>query len=178
MDVVDDHLFRNGIDQTYTNWNKHGETEEPPRSYVYEHNFDMDTSNDVDTTNMNTKMTTDAAETVEMVEAVEENFIGNPDKFRELIEDAEKPLYTGCHNFTKLSAIIQLLKLKSMYGVSDKCFTELLVLIKKTCYQKETKCIVVHMRQKKHLRQWVQGILRYMHVSTIVYFTEKNTQIW
>ncbi|KAL7606445.1 hypothetical protein Lser_V15G18818 [Lactuca serriola] len=112
MDVVDDHLFRNGIDQTYTNWNKHGETKEPPRSYVYEHNFYMDTSNDVDSTNMNTELPTDAVETVEMVEVVEENFIGNPDKFRELIEDAKKPLYTGCHNFTKLSAIIQLLNLK------------------------------------------------------------------
>ncbi|KAL7597805.1 hypothetical protein Lser_V15G21659 [Lactuca serriola] len=112
VDVVDDHLFRNGIDQTYTNWNKHGETEEPPRSYVYEHNFDMDTSNVVDSTNMNIEMPTDAAETLEMVEDVEENFIGNPDKFREPIEDAEKPLYTGCLNFTKLSAIIQLLNLK------------------------------------------------------------------
>ena len=68
-------------------------------------------------------MPIDVAETVEMVEAVEENFIGNPKKFRELIEDAGKPLYKGCPNFTKLSAIIQLLNLKSKYGVSDMCFT-------------------------------------------------------
>ncbi|XP_023747773.1 uncharacterized protein LOC111895950 [Lactuca sativa] len=61
-------------------------------------------------------MPTDAAENLDMVEAVEENFSGNPDKFRELIEDAEKPLYTGCLNFTKLSAINQLLNLKSKYG--------------------------------------------------------------
>ena len=123
MDVVDDHLFRSGIDQTYTNWNKHGETEEPPRNYIYEHNFDIDTSYVVDSMNMNTEMPADAAETVEMVEAVEENFIGNPEKFSELIEDAEKPLYKECPNFTKLSAVIQLLNLKSKYGVSDKCFT-------------------------------------------------------
>nr|KAJ0227952.1 hypothetical protein LSAT_V11C100036590 [Lactuca sativa] len=90
----------------------------------------MGTSNVVDSMSMNTEMPTDDVETVEMVEVVEENFIGNPDKFRELIEDVEKPLYTECHNFTKLSAINQLLNLKSKYGVSDKCFTELLVLIK------------------------------------------------
>ncbi|KAL7594807.1 hypothetical protein Lser_V15G29251 [Lactuca serriola] len=57
----------------------------------------MDRPNDVDSTNMITEMPIDAAETVEMVEAV---------------EDAEKPLYIRCHNFTKLSAIIQLLNLK------------------------------------------------------------------
>lgn len=53
----------------------------------------MDTSYIVDSTNMNTEMVVDVAETVEMVEAVDENFIGNPKKFRELIEDAGKPLY-------------------------------------------------------------------------------------
>ncbi|KAI3751073.1 hypothetical protein L2E82_22100 [Cichorium intybus] len=29
-----------------------------------------------------------------------------------MLQDAEKPLYEGCPNFTKLSAIIQLLNLK------------------------------------------------------------------
>nr|KAJ0203899.1 hypothetical protein LSAT_V11C500240120 [Lactuca sativa] len=82
----------------------------------------MDTSYVVDSTNINTEMPADVAETVEMVEAVEEIFIGNPEKFRELIDD-EKPLYKGCPNFTKLSTVIQLLNLKSKYGLSDKYFT-------------------------------------------------------
>ncbi|XP_023759575.1 uncharacterized protein LOC111907998 [Lactuca sativa] len=72
----------------------------------------MDTSYVVDSTNINTEMPADVAETVEMVEAVEEIFIGNPEKFRELIDD-EKPLYKGCPNFTKLSTVIQLLNLKN-----------------------------------------------------------------
>ncbi|GJX40152.1 putative transposon, En/Spm-like protein [Tanacetum coccineum] len=44
---------------------------------------------------------------------------------------AEKPLYEGCPDFTKLSAIVKLLNLKGKYGASDKFFTELLGLIKK-----------------------------------------------
>ena len=46
-------------------------------------------------------MPKDVAETVEMVEATEDAFIRDPEKFRELINDVEKPLYKGCPNFTK-----------------------------------------------------------------------------
>lgn len=42
-----------------------------------------------------------------------------------------KPLYKGCPDFTKLSAIVKLHNLKGKYGASDKFFTELLGLIKK-----------------------------------------------
>nr|GEZ86137.1 putative transposon, En/Spm-like protein [Tanacetum cinerariifolium] len=52
-------------------------------------------------------------------------------KFQELLLDAEKPLYKGCSDFTKLSAIVKLLNLKGKYGASDKFFTELLGLLKK-----------------------------------------------
>nr|KAJ0198359.1 hypothetical protein LSAT_V11C700365270 [Lactuca sativa] len=90
----------------------------------------MDMSYVVDSTNMNIEMPADATETIGMVEVVEEIFIGNPEKFRGLIEDAEKSLYKGYPNFTKLSTIIKLLNLKTKSGVSDKCFIELLVLMK------------------------------------------------
>nr|GEV94795.1 hypothetical protein [Tanacetum cinerariifolium] len=52
-------------------------------------------------------------------------------KFQELLLDAEKPLYEGCPDFTKLSAIVKLLNLKGKYEASDKFFAELLGLIKK-----------------------------------------------
>nr|GEV58961.1 hypothetical protein [Tanacetum cinerariifolium] len=45
--------------------------------------------------------------------------------------DAEKPLYKGCPDFTKLSAIVKLLNLKGKYGAFDKFFIELLGLLKK-----------------------------------------------
>ncbi|GKA82210.1 putative transposon, En/Spm-like protein [Tanacetum coccineum] len=43
----------------------------------------------------------------------------------------KKPLYEGCPDFTKLSAIVKLLNLKGKYGASDKFFTELLGFINK-----------------------------------------------
>nr|GEU38607.1 hypothetical protein [Tanacetum cinerariifolium] len=52
-------------------------------------------------------------------------------KFQELLLDAEKPLYKGCPDFTKLSTIVKLLNLKGKYEASDKFFTKLLGLLKK-----------------------------------------------
>nr|GEV93850.1 hypothetical protein [Tanacetum cinerariifolium] len=52
-------------------------------------------------------------------------------KFQELLLDAKKPLYKGCLDFTKFSAIVKLLNLKGKYGASDNFFTELLGLLKK-----------------------------------------------
>ncbi|GJS33289.1 putative transposon, En/Spm-like protein [Tanacetum coccineum] len=75
---------------------------------------------------------TDGPATVEMVNATKDNFdVDDLVKFQELLLDAEKPLYEGCPDFTKLSAIVKLLNLKGKYGASDKFFTELLGLIKK-----------------------------------------------
>nr|KAJ0190975.1 hypothetical protein LSAT_V11C800415460 [Lactuca sativa] len=83
------------------NWTKHGEKEELPSNYVYEEDFQMDTSYFVESTNFTREMPIDVAETMKMVEATDNNFIGDPDKFRELIDYAEKPLYKGFPNFTK-----------------------------------------------------------------------------
>ncbi|XP_022039410.1 uncharacterized protein LOC110942026 [Helianthus annuus] len=118
LDEVDHHLFNKGIDPNYTRWIKHGEKDEPVKNVLHTEYFD-------------TEIPTDATETIEMVNATEDNFTEDYEKLQELLVDAEKPLYKGCPNFTKLSALVQLVNLKSKHGVSDKCFTELLVLLKK-----------------------------------------------
>ncbi|XP_076959510.1 uncharacterized protein LOC143635608 [Bidens hawaiensis] len=58
------------------------------------------------TTDFTSELPTDAAQTVNTVEATEENFTDDRDyaKFVKLIEDAEKPVYKGCPDSTKLSA--------------------------------------------------------------------------
>ena len=44
-----------------------------------------------------------------MVEdAMNDQFVDNPEKLRGLLSDAEKPLYGGCLQFTKLSSLVQL----------------------------------------------------------------------
>nr|GFA73296.1 hypothetical protein [Tanacetum cinerariifolium] len=70
--------------------------------------------------------------TVEMVNVTKDNFDKDDlVKFQELLLDAEKPLYEGRPDFTKLSVIVKLLNLKGKYGASDMFFTKLLGLIKK-----------------------------------------------
>ncbi|GKF25943.1 hypothetical protein Tco_0081837, partial [Tanacetum coccineum] len=60
---------------------------------------------------------TDGPATVEMVNATKDNLdVDDLVKFQELLLDAEKPLYEGCPDFTKLSAIVKLLNLKGKYG--------------------------------------------------------------
>nr|GEV00023.1 hypothetical protein [Tanacetum cinerariifolium] len=69
---------------------------------------------------------------VEIANATKESFDEDDlAKFQELLLDAEKPLYVGCPDVKKLSAIVKLLNLKGKYGASDKFFTELLGLLKK-----------------------------------------------
>ncbi|GJU68565.1 hypothetical protein Tco_1254824 [Tanacetum coccineum] len=89
--------------------------------FVDDTDFDMDFGSEIPT---------DGPATVEMVNATKESF-DDLAKFQELLLDAEKPLYKGCPDFTKLSAIVKLLNLKGKYGASDKFFTELLGLLKK-----------------------------------------------
>ncbi|KAL6329406.1 hypothetical protein AAG906_017723 [Vitis piasezkii] len=64
-----------------------------------------------------------------MVEAAQDDCKANPKLFERLLEDAEKPLYPNCKNFTKLSALVKLYNLKGRYGWSDKSFSELLSLL-------------------------------------------------
>ncbi|XP_026420454.1 uncharacterized protein LOC113350970 [Papaver somniferum] len=148
---VEDHLFVNGIDQTYTIWNKHGEKDEAITSSkpVNVNNgmhaeFEMGTPTDAPDEDFGMGTPTDAPDTIDMMQAAEE-FADDPIKFKKLLENAEKPLYEGCPNFTKLSAIVQLFKLKSKHGASDMFFNELLPLLKdmlpKEGYTKIHACI-------------------------------------
>ncbi|GJR38518.1 putative transposase-associated domain-containing protein [Tanacetum coccineum] len=127
------HLFKYGIDQSYTKWDKHGEKDEQATAAQIPVNA---TTEFVDDTDLNmefgSQIPTDGPATVEMVNATKDGFSAEDlDKFQELLLDAEKPLYKGCPDFTKLSAIVKLLNLKGKYGVCDKFFTELLGLVKK-----------------------------------------------
>nr|GEU34714.1 hypothetical protein [Tanacetum cinerariifolium] len=104
VEEVQFHLFRNGIDLSYTNWTRHVEKDEPSISALKHVNA---TTEFVDDTDYALDILTDGPAIVEM------------------------PPYEGCPDFTKLSAIVKQLNLKGRYGASDKFFTELLGLIKK-----------------------------------------------
>ncbi|GJZ34057.1 putative transposon, En/Spm-like protein [Tanacetum coccineum] len=136
VEEVQFHLFINGIDLNYTNWTRHEEKDEPSISAPKLVNAKTEF---VDDTNFASDIPIDGPATVEMVNATKDNFDEDDlVKFQELLLDAENPLYEGCPDFTKLSAIVKLLNLKGKYEASDKFFTELLGLIKR-CYLLDDK---------------------------------------
>ncbi len=52
-------------------------------------------------------------------------------KFSRLVSDSETPIYAGCKlKHTKLSATLDLIKLKARSGWTDKSFIELLGILK------------------------------------------------
>ncbi|KAL0533399.1 hypothetical protein IC582_030238 [Cucumis melo] len=117
--TIRDHLYVNGIDESYKIWFWHGE--QLPESSLYEESSKFDThmyeENDVGSIN-------------EMIEVAHEEYSKDPNEFEKLLNDAEKSLYEGCKKFTKLSTLVKLYNLKVRYGWSDIRFSELLKTLK------------------------------------------------
>ncbi|CAL9024947.1 unnamed protein product [Prunus brigantina] len=114
--IIRDHLYFNGIDQSYKIWTWHGEPWE---------------------------WTTNASRNVEEYEqsrfsfvseelGMDDNALGDigfdPYELANVIGDGDQPLYPGCSKYTMLSALVKLYNLKAKHGMSDVCFTELLIL--------------------------------------------------
>ncbi|XP_073153348.1 uncharacterized protein [Henckelia pumila] len=111
------HLCCNGMDLTYHTWIWHGE-----RSTV------KNPMNDSDQVGPDEHKYF-AEETIDMVHDAYDSYAENPSQFHKILEDAEKPLYSGCTKFTKLTALVKLFNLKAKYSWSDKSFTDLLSLL-------------------------------------------------
>lgn len=119
FEIIRDHLFCNGMDQTYVIWTWHGENMVCSTDKKLIHQPKAHTFGDCD----------DAFNTVEMVKAANNLLEKDSDMFVEYVEDAKRPLYDGCLKFTKLSALVRLYNLKVKHGWSDTSFDELLMLL-------------------------------------------------
>nr|GEX02703.1 hypothetical protein [Tanacetum cinerariifolium] len=120
VEEVQFHLFKDRINLSYINWTRHGEKDKPSISAPKPFNA---TTEFVDNMDFTSDIPTDGPATIEIVNATKVNFHEDDlVKFQELLLDAEKPLYEGCHNFTKLSVIVKVLNLKGVdtYDVSIK----------------------------------------------------------
>ncbi|XP_057422588.1 uncharacterized protein LOC130716624 [Lotus japonicus] len=111
-DEIRDHLAWKGICQNYTQWIWHGEVVTPSVSQREKVCVDMD----------------DWLE--DMIHDIGEESFKRAHVYDTLCKDKEEPLYPGCTNFTRLSAVLRLFNLKAKNGWSDKSFTDLLGLLK------------------------------------------------
>nr|GFA38233.1 hypothetical protein [Tanacetum cinerariifolium] len=160
VEEVQFHLFKYGIDLSYTKWDKHGEKDEQATTAQIPVNA---TTKFVDDTDFGSKIPTDGPVTVEMVNATKESFDEDDlAKFQELLLDAKKPLYKVCPDFTKLSVIVKLLNLKGKYGAFDKFFAELLGLLKKMLHAGNEMVEITY--QAKKLMRMIGSGYKKIHV--------------
>ena len=123
---IEDHLIRRGFIEQYTCWTRHGEQQTiqecgnddiaEEEAYVAD---DVDCDSDEETSS------DDRHHLDEMLRHAEGNRNTREyEKFKLLMGDSEKPLFEGCKGkYTKLSSVLELLKLKASNGWSDKSFT-------------------------------------------------------
>lgn len=58
----------------------------------------------------------DNSNTVDMVNDAFKDYAADPKAFKELLEWADKPLYSRCINFTKLGTLVSLFNIKGNLG--------------------------------------------------------------
>ncbi|XP_062028954.1 uncharacterized protein LOC133744949 [Rosa rugosa] len=109
--VIKDHVFFNGIVTSYKNWKWHGEPSVKNTDRVGES----------ETVDMNCNQ--------DMGESEDEEISSDSNEFLRFVEDGDKPLYPGCTKTTKLNCLIQTFNLKAKHGMTDACYSDMLVMI-------------------------------------------------
>ncbi|BFG30193.1 hypothetical protein CerSpe_164670 [Prunus speciosa] len=114
--IIREHLYFIGIDQSYKIWRWHGEPWE----------WNTNASRNVEEDEQS--RFSYVSEELGMDDNDFANIGSDPYEFANVIGDSDQPLYLGCSKYTKLSALVKLYNLKAKHGMSDVCFTELLIL--------------------------------------------------
>jgi hypothetical protein len=122
------HLLKNGFMPRYFCWSKHGESLDNHGMSLS--NLDNENNNNQHVLDHNANEPNDNFEEMFNDLGNEDN-IGDEDQenLQKLFDDAEKPLYSGCEKYSKLSAVLKLFNLKANYAWSDKSFTDLLDMV-------------------------------------------------
>ena len=77
-----------------------------------------------------------------------ESFNLTPEQFENLLKNAQRELYPGCQNFSRLSFIVKLFQIKCVDGITNKAFTNILTLFKKALPKGETLPSSYHKAMK------------------------------
>ncbi|XP_074336233.1 uncharacterized protein LOC141673387 [Apium graveolens] len=106
--IVKNHLFQNGIDQTYTRWIWHGE------------NNSAESYNETDTSESINQGTSKMGECDEDddddMSSDESSDETDTSDFINHVKGEHQPLYPGCERYTKMKALVQLYNLKVKHG--------------------------------------------------------------
>ncbi|XP_012832690.1 PREDICTED: uncharacterized protein LOC105953559 [Erythranthe guttata] len=122
-EIAEEHLLVDGFMKGYTNWVAHGE--DTLTDHVDSQNF-----NEFNMLGDMTGLVHDAFGVNDTNSNMEEEPNGQAKVFFELFDDAQKELYPGCKQFSKLTFLIRLFHLKCTGKWYNKSFTMLLELLK------------------------------------------------
>ncbi|KAL6210819.1 hypothetical protein ACLB2K_016051 [Fragaria x ananassa] len=117
--VVKDHIYFNGIFAEYKQWKWHGEPSTMNNNRVAESetvDFHQDLGQLGDKNNG-------------IEEREDEEISRDSNEFLKFVKDGDKPLWPGNTKMTKLNAIIESFNLKAKHGMSDHCYSDMLMMI-------------------------------------------------
>ncbi|XP_024200594.1 uncharacterized protein LOC112203928 [Rosa chinensis] len=117
--VIKDHIFWNGIDESYKNWRWHGA---PSTSY-------MNSRMQGESETVNWEPASGVGKNdVDIGGSEDEEISEDSNEFLKYVEDGDKPLYPGCTKTTKLNGLIQTFNLKAKHGMTDACYSDMLIM--------------------------------------------------
>ncbi|XP_074326529.1 uncharacterized protein LOC141664476 [Apium graveolens] len=112
---VKNHLFQYGIDETYIRWIWHGES----------NLASSPVPDDTDTSESFNKFPT----RMDQANDEDDDISSDSLDFLNHIKGEHQPLYPGCESYTKLKALVKLYNIKVKHGMSDSCFSDVLLLL-------------------------------------------------
>ena len=150
FETVRYHLVRNGMMETYTTWNHHGEEIQNASSSHITRAVDTVDSvldpNDQIMDIINDAFPTASSNTnVEVEDGVPPTMDSEAfEKYEKLLKSAKQELYPGCEGFSMLTAIVELMHGKTKFRMSNQCFDYFLgvfkrMLPKDNCLPKDHK---------------------------------------
>ncbi|XP_074345070.1 uncharacterized protein LOC141684126 [Apium graveolens] len=113
--TVKNHLFQYGIDETYAHWIWNGEA----------NSVESSLPDESDSSVFLNQAYTGMGEADEN----DDDFSSDSSDFVNHVKGEHAPLYPGCENYTKMKALVKLFNLKVKHGMSDSCFSDVLLLI-------------------------------------------------
>ncbi|XP_072076225.1 uncharacterized protein [Arachis hypogaea] len=123
---VEKYLCDHGFIEGYTNWTAHGE-----ERWVEQDATNVTQEHEEENTNPYVDMVIDAAgDNLNVMKGLEEDPNPSASKFYKLLRSADEPLWDGYTKHTILSAVTQLVNLKSEFNMSESCYNRMVAIIK------------------------------------------------
>lgn len=142
IDVVEDHLWVNGVLDTYKIWEYHGEKASLDRGFLDDTTIGDD---ELDGKGEDQEVIHNDRMEDMLLDVLRGNFMEDPDlqpgsdnipetnprAFENLWDEAHCPAYPGCKNYTKLSFVVRLLYYKIRFNWSDNSVNTWLPFLRK-----------------------------------------------